>query len=392
MLDRTLRTLLLLFGFGFTGACVDETDASMEASSGDHDVRGELGKADEIRGSCEASSNACGGRSNGNCWCDEICVEYGDCCEDIVSVCGFDRCDPEDDKCPNPLTCQLDARSERYDCSEAACDPITGCDKPFPDVFPLDIPFGSGVPRELTLGYQGDLFVSKGDSIYRVSRRDGSLSLFASNVLGPAGIADTQYIYDMTYDPIRNRMYIAGARNTPPNGRRVGELSEVGPTAGVRVLIDSSTMADGEPALYSVPGTVTSSPRVPFGGYLYFQQRYLGDDRAQIWRFDPDRPNDTIERFDTRGQGANADALLVLGNALAMVYEPGGLEALDPRGATSRQLRDDIESRRIGTVAQGVAISRQRTRNDVIDIAVDERYLDLFETRSDGRVWHIDLD
>lgn len=37
-------------------------------------------------GSCATS---CGGSSpDGNCWCDDICAEFGDCCADIAEVCG----------------------------------------------------------------------------------------------------------------------------------------------------------------------------------------------------------------------------------------------------------------------------------------------------------------
>ena len=34
---------------------------------------------------CEGS---CGNQSPGGCFCDEICVEYGDCCEDVCDACG----------------------------------------------------------------------------------------------------------------------------------------------------------------------------------------------------------------------------------------------------------------------------------------------------------------
>lgn len=44
-----------------------------------------LGKADAY-GSCAESD--CGGQSpDGNCWCDDSCAEFGDCCADRVEVC-----------------------------------------------------------------------------------------------------------------------------------------------------------------------------------------------------------------------------------------------------------------------------------------------------------------
>merc|ERR1712224_95000 len=39
-------------------------------------------------GSCDSN---CGGRSNGNCWCDSICQSLDDCCEDFSSVCSSRR-------------------------------------------------------------------------------------------------------------------------------------------------------------------------------------------------------------------------------------------------------------------------------------------------------------
>jgi len=47
--------------------------------------RGALGKADNF-GSCQGSD--CDGPSaDGNCWCDELCSEFGDCCSDKVELC-----------------------------------------------------------------------------------------------------------------------------------------------------------------------------------------------------------------------------------------------------------------------------------------------------------------
>jgi hypothetical protein len=53
------------------------------SESGDPD-RGPIGKAD-IVGTCE---DACDGPALvGNCWCDDLCEAYGDCCEDKADVC-----------------------------------------------------------------------------------------------------------------------------------------------------------------------------------------------------------------------------------------------------------------------------------------------------------------
>lgn len=53
---------------------------------GDAD-RHPLGKAD-ASGSCkDGDGDHCGGKSDGNCWCDEECARFGDCCSDHTAVC-----------------------------------------------------------------------------------------------------------------------------------------------------------------------------------------------------------------------------------------------------------------------------------------------------------------
>ena len=88
-----LRGLLVsLFIPAALSGCVTET-----ADGGENTgvSRGPLGKAD-IAGSCATDDGEalCGGPSNGTCWCDDKCHEYGDCCEDKVDVCGGDNPDP----------------------------------------------------------------------------------------------------------------------------------------------------------------------------------------------------------------------------------------------------------------------------------------------------------
>jgi endonuclease/exonuclease/phosphatase family metal-dependent hydrolase len=46
--------------------------------------RGSIDKAD-LQGSCTAS--ACGGESDGNCYCDDACAGYGDCCSNKQAAC-----------------------------------------------------------------------------------------------------------------------------------------------------------------------------------------------------------------------------------------------------------------------------------------------------------------
>ncbi len=75
-----LRNLLSpLLPLLLVGAC----SPALSSESGDPE-RGPLGKADAI-GSCEG---ACDGPALvGNCWCDDECDAYGDCCSDKVEIC-----------------------------------------------------------------------------------------------------------------------------------------------------------------------------------------------------------------------------------------------------------------------------------------------------------------
>ncbi len=39
----------------------------------------------------------CGGAGSGQCWCDELCAEYRDCCDDAAPECGVDECADDQD-------------------------------------------------------------------------------------------------------------------------------------------------------------------------------------------------------------------------------------------------------------------------------------------------------
>ncbi|MBV1859976.1 MAG: hypothetical protein KUG77_16305 [Nannocystaceae bacterium] len=93
------------------------------------DVVGErgLGDADGVYGEC--AQDACGEAApGGNCWCDEACVEHGDCCGDKVDSCGGAGPDPLlpvlcdfVTDCPSGLTCDT---SECY----SSCRDGEDCD------------------------------------------------------------------------------------------------------------------------------------------------------------------------------------------------------------------------------------------------------------------------
>jgi hypothetical protein len=93
---RFLSLLLPLFA-----ACSTTTDGGTPSV----DDRGGLGKADLV-GSCEhkhKNKDFCGGKGTGNCWCDEACLDFGDCCSNADEVCGIEEPAPEGDPCGGHL-------------------------------------------------------------------------------------------------------------------------------------------------------------------------------------------------------------------------------------------------------------------------------------------------
>lgn len=73
-----------------------------------------LGKADAI-GSCEAPDGGtyCGGPTGeGNCWCDDLCEDYGDCCGDKEATC---------DAPAGPELCLQDEQCDSGFCDHTEC-------------------------------------------------------------------------------------------------------------------------------------------------------------------------------------------------------------------------------------------------------------------------------
>lgn len=74
----------------------------------------------ELRKSGVAAAGSCGGvescgqASPDGCWCDELCVQYGDCCGDAFEICGVDECAPKGASCPPGSTCT--AIDDGFDC------------------------------------------------------------------------------------------------------------------------------------------------------------------------------------------------------------------------------------------------------------------------------------
>ncbi len=122
MTHRSILSLAvagLLFNFG-AGCAVDTTDTDDRVDGYEvEEGRGRSGKADKL-GSCAPSQ--CGGKGTGQCWCDEMCVQYGDCCSNVNAVCSL-----------GPNTCATDE-----DCAEGWCgwesDNVTRACKPFAQI------------------------------------------------------------------------------------------------------------------------------------------------------------------------------------------------------------------------------------------------------------------
>ena len=130
------NAVLLVFVVALAGACGTEAPDTSRTER----ARSAIGKADHT-GSCVAS---CDGQSqSGNCYCDDLCESYGDCCDDYELICineagqcgGFLglACD-EDEYCNYDLDAMCGAADQLGQCEPTpeACpeifSPVCGCD------------------------------------------------------------------------------------------------------------------------------------------------------------------------------------------------------------------------------------------------------------------------
>ncbi len=81
---------LPLFGLALLlapGACSSSDASGSSGSDGGRGQRVPLGKAD-VTGRClDGTTNHCGEKSGGSCYCDELCAKVGDCCTDYSASC-----------------------------------------------------------------------------------------------------------------------------------------------------------------------------------------------------------------------------------------------------------------------------------------------------------------
>jgi len=117
-----MRKFSLLVSLFFILVACDTNPGGDEGSVVEPE-RGPLGKADAI-GSCAASDGGdyCGGPSlEGNCWCDDQCDEYGDCCSDEPAVCDPE---PEIDFCLHDEQCGSGYCDYEEACLQPDCDAL----------------------------------------------------------------------------------------------------------------------------------------------------------------------------------------------------------------------------------------------------------------------------
>ncbi len=139
MIRQNLIASLLLLAPAFAVGCFSEPASgptgSDEGAQTEED-RGPIGKAD-LYGQCmEIDIRYCGGKSSGNCWCDDACATYGDCCSDYQDECtdddGGDTCDPTL-FCGQAISC-VDGQWYPTTCGPANCDqPMGPCGDPDPE-------------------------------------------------------------------------------------------------------------------------------------------------------------------------------------------------------------------------------------------------------------------
>ena len=98
----TVAFALLTLGAGCDPA--DAEDVAMD----EQPERRPVGKGDstaqQVGGTCvgHGGLKLCGDQGKGGCWCDDLCEEYGDCCDDFAPVCAPEP-EPEPDCNPQSL-------------------------------------------------------------------------------------------------------------------------------------------------------------------------------------------------------------------------------------------------------------------------------------------------
>ena len=142
-----MKLQILLFPAALTlltSACDEAPSRQGAALVQDEADREALGKADiALEGLCADPEEelACGGPAAvGNCWCDEACERYGDCCVDAFDACGVGEPQPAVSQCLADSHCEEGQQCAGGVCIEVA--PPVDCNdgtalSPFCDIKPL---------------------------------------------------------------------------------------------------------------------------------------------------------------------------------------------------------------------------------------------------------------
>ena len=102
-MNRLLKAALFSSSLLLVACSTEAQDTRDGATAGE---RG-LGKADGVFGSCfDGEVTTCGGpAAEGNCWCDDLCTSYGDCCSDKAEACGGEEPPPLPELCMGDNDC-----------------------------------------------------------------------------------------------------------------------------------------------------------------------------------------------------------------------------------------------------------------------------------------------
>jgi hypothetical protein len=123
MLRTSSLLALPLLALTLVPGCFGEPDERRR--DGVEEQRGPIGKAD-LYGQCmEIDIKYCGGKSSGNCWCDEACESFGDCCSDYQAECSDDATCDATLICGQAISC-VDGQWYPTTCGPANCDQPMG--------------------------------------------------------------------------------------------------------------------------------------------------------------------------------------------------------------------------------------------------------------------------
>lgn len=134
MSRKSLVACLFIVAPILAAGCLSEPSSAPESEPGGEaaEDRGPIGKADLFGQCMEIDIKYCGGKSSGNCWCDDWCETFGDCCADYEPECVADSCDPTL-FCGQAISC-VDGQYYPTTCGPANCDaPMGPCGEPEPE-------------------------------------------------------------------------------------------------------------------------------------------------------------------------------------------------------------------------------------------------------------------